>query len=49
MPLENNQRPEASYDVSVIGAGPAGTITAALLKAAGLNVAISSGRAFRVL
>jgi len=40
MPSESNQRPEASYDVSVIGAGPAGTITAALLKAAGLNVAI---------
>ncbi len=32
--------PAARYDVVVIGAGPAGTTTAALLEAAGLDVAI---------
>jgi flavin-dependent dehydrogenase len=33
-------RPAARYDVAVIGAGPAGTTTAALLQASGLDVAI---------
>src|SRR5262245_28244690 len=33
-------RPAARYDVAVIGAGPAGTTTAALLEASGLDVAI---------
>ncbi len=40
MTMPDNQGPESSYDVTVIGAGPAGTITAALLNAAGLDVAI---------
>ena len=40
MTLQNNQHPGSSYDVTVIGAGPAGTIAAALLKAGGLDVAI---------
>ena len=38
--MPDNQQPASSYDVTVIGAGPAGTITAALLKAAGLEVAV---------
>ena len=33
-------RPAARYDVAIIGAGPAGTTTAALLEASGLDVAI---------
>ena len=40
MTLQNNVQPAPSYDVTVIGAGPAGTISAALLKAAGLDVAV---------
>jgi len=40
MTLPDKQRPDSSYDVTVIGAGPAGTIAAALLNAAGLNVAV---------
>jgi flavin-dependent dehydrogenase len=46
MTLPDNQRPDSSYDVTVIGAGPAGTITAALLKTAGLNVAVFERSAF---
>ena len=33
-------RPASGYDVAIIGAGPAGTTTAALLEASGLDVAI---------
>jgi flavin-dependent dehydrogenase len=33
-------RPAARYDVAIIGAGPAGTTTAAMLEASGLDVAI---------
>ena len=46
MTLQDKQRPDSSYDVTVIGAGPAGTIAAALLKAAGLNVAVFERNAF---
>ena len=38
--LSDDQHPAASYDVTVIGAGPAGTIAAALLKSAGLDVGV---------
>ena len=40
MTSPDRKSPASSYDVTVIGAGPAGTISAALLKAAGLDVAI---------
>lgn len=46
MTLRDKLRPDASYDVTVIGAGPAGTIAAALLNAAGLNVAVFERSAF---
>ena len=46
MTLPDKQRPDSSYDVSVIGAGPAGTIAAALLNAAGLNVAVFERSSF---
>jgi flavin-dependent dehydrogenase len=46
MTLQDKRRPDSSYDVSVIGAGPAGTITAALLKSAGLNVAVFERSSF---
>jgi len=46
MTLPDKQRPDSSYDVTVIGAGPAGTITAALLKTAGLNVAVFERSSF---
>ncbi len=38
--MADELRPSAQYDVAVIGAGPAGTTTAALLEASGLDVAI---------
>ncbi len=46
MTLPDKQRPDSSYDVTVIGAGPAGTIAAALLNAAGLNVAVFERNSF---
>ena len=46
MTLPDKQRPDSAYDVTVIGAGPAGTIAAALLKAAGLNVAVFERNSF---
>lgn len=46
MTFQHKRRPDSSYDVAVIGAGPAGTITAALLKAAGLNVAVFERSSF---
>lgn len=36
----DKKMPNSGYDVTIIGAGPAGTISAALLKAAGLDVAV---------
>ena len=38
--MQRSKRPSSQYDVTVIGAGPAGTVTAALLRAAGLDVAV---------
>jgi flavin-dependent dehydrogenase len=38
--MSEDRRPTGRYDVAVIGAGPAGTTTAALLASAGLDVAI---------
>ena len=38
--MSDVHRPAGHYDVAVIGAGPAGTTTAALLEASGLSVAI---------
>ena len=38
--MSEDRRPASHYDVAVIGAGPAGTTTAALLEASGLDVAI---------
>ncbi len=38
--MSEDRRPAGRYDVAVIGAGPAGTTTAALLASAGLDVAI---------
>ena len=46
MTLPDKQRPDSAYDVTVIGAGPAGTIAAALLKAAGLNIAVFERNSF---
>lgn len=40
MTQQANSRPDSHYDVTIIGAGPAGTVAAAFLKAAGRNVAI---------
>lgn len=38
--MQNKSTSDSSYDVVVIGAGPAGAISAALLNSAGLNVAV---------
>lgn len=38
--MSTSRRPEEHYDVAIIGAGPAGAISAALLNAAGLDVAV---------
>lgn len=38
--MSDGRAPANRYDVAVIGAGPAGTVTAALLRASGLDVAI---------
>lgn len=44
--MSESHRPASHYDVAVIGAGPAGTTTAAFLEASGLDVAIFERSAF---